>query len=516
MTDSQNNKKEDLSGQDRFAWNLMVSWVSQLVLIISGFVMPRLVDEKVGQVALGIWDFGWSFVSYLALLGFGMGACFNRYISKHRSAGEFDRLNEVANSAVFVQLVVGSAVMLCTILFYFLLPSFFSESLKENTAMAQWVVLFLGFSLSVGMIAGSAKGLLTGYHRWDIHNALHAGDSIFSLTLMVAMLYLTDFGVAGMALGYLCSTIVFETIRFVFASRICKEFHFNLRLANLVTCKEMLIFSIKSMLSNLPPIILLQTINIILVSSIGPAALAIFARPMALTRQIKTFITKFTLMLTPTTGSMQGAGDIKGIQSLFVNTTAISFALTLPGLGFLFIYGDVVLQYWMGSDYALWGLMMVLALGQLLPMGQDTSIRILMGMNQHGRISIWAFILTFVIFAIGLLFSGFKDWELTTAALLFVIPMNIVYGFIVPIYTCRELKLSWFSYVRSSFIRPVIYIIPFLGLLFWSRQAFDANDNVTALTTFICSGVVTIIIYFIYLVPTGMKHKILCRCKLQS
>lgn len=516
MTEITKKKKpEDLTGQDRFAWNLFVSWASQIVLVFSGFIMPRLVDEKVGQVALGIWDFGWSFVSYLALLGFGMGACFNRYIAKYRSAGDFVRLNEVANSAVFVQLLVSFLVTVCTVLFYFILPHFFSDALKENTEMAQWVVLFLGFSLSVGMAAGSAKGLLTGYHRWDIHNALHAGDSVFSLLLMVLLLFYTELGVIGMALGYLISTIVFETIRFVFVGKYCKEFKLDLHVANLATCKEMLIFSIKSMLSSLPPILLLQSINIILVSAIGPAALAVFARPMALTRQIKTFMAKFTLMLTPTTGSMQGAGDIKAIRSLFINMTTLSFAFAIPSLGFLFIYGDVVLQYWMGHDYALWGLIMTLAAGQLLPMGQDTSLRILMGMNYHGRISIIAFITVFVIFAISILFLGINNWELTTAALLYVLPMNIVYGFVVPIYTCRQLNLSWLNYIYNCLIKPIFYVLPYLLLVFYSRYAFDHNEHIQALLAFVAALLVTGCIYFIYLLPQKMQQKILVKCRLK-
>ncbi|CAM2868695.1 lipopolysaccharide biosynthesis protein [Moritella viscosa] len=512
-TNSGAPRKEDLTGQDRFAWNLLVSWSSQLVLVFSGFIMPRLVDDKVGQVALGVWDFGWSFVSYLTLVGLGMGACFNRYIAKHRSAGEFVLLNKVANSAVFVQVIFSLITVLCTVLFYVLLPHYFSDALKENTTTAQWVVLFLGFSVAVRMLTGSACGLLTGYHRWDIHNALHAGDSILSLILMVSALHLTELGVVGMALGYLISTTVFEVLRFISVGKVCKEFHFDLRMVNWSTCLEMLIFGIKSMLSNIPPLILLQTISIMLVSVTGPAALAVFARSMALTKQISTFMTKFTLMLTPTTGSMLGTGDIKEIKYLFINTTALSFAFTLPSLGFLFIYGDVILQYWMGNEYAQWPLIMILAAGQLLPMGQDTSIRILMGMNRHGVISIAACIAVFVIFVIGLLWTGLDNWELTTAAILFVVPMNIVYGFIIPVYTCRQLKLPWLNYVYCSFIKPVIYATPFLGFIFWSRQAFDSDDNSTALVTFLFASIVTSIIYFIFLVPKNMQHKIISCCK---
>jgi len=516
MIDKKEQKKPDLTGQDRFAWNLMVSWASQLVLIFSGFIMPRLVDDKVGQAALGIWDFGWSFVSYLSLVGLGMGACFNRYVAKHRGAGELTLLNYVANSALFVQLIFAAVAMLGTVLFYLLLPPYFGENLAENTHTAQLVILFLGAGVAFQMASGSASGLLTGYHRWDIHNALHAGDSILSIILMVLALYFTDLSVAGMAVGYLISTIIFQSLRFVFVNKICTEFKFNLKMANWKTTKMLLKFGIKSMLSNIPPIILLQTISVMLVSSIGPAALAIFARPMALTKQIKTFMTKFTLMLTPTTGSMQGAGDIQAIQALFINTTKLSFAFALPTLGLLLIYGDVVLHYWMGPEYALWSLVMILAIGQLLPMGQDTSLRILMGLNQHGRISLFAFVAIFVLFGIELLFTGIEQWELTTAALLFVIPMNIVYGFIVPIYTCRELKLSWFSYVFNSFIKPVFYISPFLVCLALSRYEYNQGEWLSASALIGIASIITLFIYFRYLVPLKLRQKFLSRFKLQS
>ena len=509
-------KKDDLTGQDRFAWNLVVSWTSQLVLIFSGFIMPRLVDDKVGQVALGVWDFGWSFVSYLSLVSFGMGACFNRYIAKHRAAGETKLLNKVANSTIFVQLTLSIVAISFTVIFYFLLPVYFGVALAENTVLAQWVIFFLGASVAVRMAMGAASGLLTGYHRWDLHNSIHAGDSLLSIALMVLALYFTDLSITGMAIGYLISTIVFESLRVVCVKKICKEFTFNLKLASWVTCKDALIFGIKTMLSHVPPIILLQAISIMLVSSIGPSALAVFARPVALTKQVKVFMTKFTFMLSPTAGSMQGQGDIKAIQALFLSTTKLSFAFALPSLIFLAIYGDVILHYWMGAEYAIEALIMILAFGQLLPMGQDTSLRILTGMNQHGIISLFAFIAIFVLFVVELLFVGIGNWELTTAALLFVIPMNIVYGVIIPIYTCRELKLPLWGYVYNSFIKPLFYITPFITLLAWSRHAYQLNEFILASVFFAAAGFVTIIIYFIYLVPKVMQQKFLCRLKFQS
>ncbi|WP_137297672.1 MATE family efflux transporter [Psychromonas sp. SP041] len=507
-------KSEDLTGQSRFAWNLMVSWASQLILIFSGFVMPRLVDQKVGQDLLGIWDFGWSFVSYLTLVGLGMGACFNRYIAMHRAANEIMELNKVANSVIFVQIIIAFLVVSTTIIFYFCLPYYFSESLLENTQTAQRVILFLGLSLSIQMLAGSARGLLTGYHRWDIHNVLHAGASILSLALMMVALYFTNLSIEGMAIGYFISTLFFESLRFYYVKKICKEFTFNINLANLSTCKRMLKFGIKSMLSNVPPIILLQTISLLLVSSIGPAALAVFARPMALTKHIKTFMAKFTLMLTPTAGAMQGANESSDLQALFINTTKLSFTFCIPALGGLFIYGDQILALWMGGDYATKELMMILSAGLILSMGQDSSIRILMGMNKHGKISVIALISLMLIFLIGLSFTGIDRLALSTAGLLFVIPMTLVYGILLPVYTCIQLKLSYFSYCRKSILIPILYSLPFFLLMFYSRFLFDQSEHFSALLSAVSAGFITAIIYFIYLLPLKMKKKCMQACKL--
>jgi len=505
------DKKEDLTGQSRFAWNLMVSWLSQLVLIFSGFVMPRLVDDRIGQAALGIWDFGWAFVGYLTLVGFGMGASFNRYIAKHRAAGEIALLNKVANSVIFVQLIIATIVALSTVIFYLLLPTYFADSLNGMDAQAQLVILFLGASLAIQMVSGSARGLLTGYHRWDIHNGLHAASSFGGLLLMLVSLFFTSLGVVGMAISYFIATLTFESLRFVFVRKICIEFNFNLRLARLATCKEMLTFGIKSMLSNLPPILLLQTINIMIVSLVGPAALAIFARPLALTRHINVFMNKFTLMIAPTTGAMAAGDDLKDIRELYINTTKLSFAFSLPALAWLFAYGDTLLFYWMGPDYALWPLMMILAAGQLLPFSQDSSIRILMGLNQHGRVSILAFAAVLICFVILIAIVGIDNWELTTAALFFVLPLTLVYGFFVPIYTCAKLSLNYATYLYNTLCKTVLYALPYFALLALSKTAFCYAYFAVAAATFMLAILVTLIIYFKVLLSPEHQSKVLVK-----
>ena len=44
------------------------------MFIVAGFLMPRMMDYYVGQRLLGVWDLGWSIVSYFELAQIGVGS----------------------------------------------------------------------------------------------------------------------------------------------------------------------------------------------------------------------------------------------------------------------------------------------------------------------------------------------------------------------------------------------------------------------------------------------------------
>src|SRR5690348_219890 len=77
---------DDLTGRDRMVSNVLASWAGHLVFIVAGFVMPRQIDRHIGQVGLGVWDFGWTAVNYFFLAQIGVGVSVNRYVARYRAA----------------------------------------------------------------------------------------------------------------------------------------------------------------------------------------------------------------------------------------------------------------------------------------------------------------------------------------------------------------------------------------------------------------------------------------------
>ena len=65
--------RPDLTGRDRMAWNVFAGWAGYFVMAIAGFLAPRVMDRSLGQESLGVWDFGWSLVTYFNLTQLGVG-----------------------------------------------------------------------------------------------------------------------------------------------------------------------------------------------------------------------------------------------------------------------------------------------------------------------------------------------------------------------------------------------------------------------------------------------------------
>jgi len=497
--------KEDLTGKDKMLWNTFVSWSSHLVLVVSGFIMPRLMGQELGQDQLGSWDFCWTFITYLKFAGIGVGSASNRYVAKYRAENNLDALSRLVSSVVVIQLVVGISLTIATIAIVYAIPIYLSEKLAENLVPIQYVTFFLGISLAINMFFSASRGVLTGYHRWDLHNGLTACYSVLSIVLMMIMLF-SGYGIVGMAQAYLLNTIIFEVLRVYITNRFCKGFSISLSLASKEQCWKLIGFSSKNKLITLPPIFILQSVNFMIVSALGLSALAVFARSLALTRHITTFMSKFTMMLTPSISSMLADNQKKELNLFYLTTTKLSFAFTLPLVIFLGVFGDQIILWWMGPAYVNHTMTIILALGVLLPASQDSSLRLLMGMNVHGKISIYVLVVVLVTFLCFYAYYHEQGFSLEAAAFSLVVPMNLAKGILIPIYTCKKLNLNIFSYLYNSILIPILAVIPFAGLVFLARFLFShGNFNLSWIS--LCSAVVVLTVSYCFLILTKSQRK---------
>jgi O-antigen/teichoic acid export membrane protein len=180
---------DDRTGRDRLVRNVIASWAGHLVFIIAGFVMPRQIDLTIGQVGLGVWDFGWTAVNYFYLAQIGVGVSINRYVARYRAAHNAEGLSRMISSAVLLQSTAAVIVLGLTALSVKFLPLFFADRLAGETETAAWVIGLLGVSVAIRMAIQAFSGVVTGCHRWDLHNFLNASAYAVTVYAMLAVLW---------------------------------------------------------------------------------------------------------------------------------------------------------------------------------------------------------------------------------------------------------------------------------------------------------------------------------------
>ncbi len=497
----------DPTGEKRLTWNVAVSWATQIVTIAIGFIMPRLIDDSLGRASLGIWDFGWAIVSYLSLVNFGLGSNSSYYVATFRAEGNHKRLNELISSAHLVQVLIGVAVVIGTLIAYAFLESWLPETVADHIDDARSIVLFLGLALAVEMLFDAYRGLLTGCHRWDVHNGISSFQYTLSAVCMVTAL-VSGYGLVSLAVIYFGTTLLAEVMRCIAAYRYCPEARLRIGLVNKNDVRRITVFGSKNVISMAGPLAIQQTVSILITMRLGPTMLAAFARPVALIRHMENFILKFAFVIMPTRSSLKGMGQKEELKTFALEMSKVGWAMAIPGGVFLFTYGPTLIELWMGADYVIVELMMLLAVSGSLTAANRPAYRILFGLDRHGRASIVGFIVYGIVLAVGVPVMLFTDAGITAAAIMYVVGDFIFSMVIVPSQLAKVLELSYWRYLwQVSYRALAIGALSYVVLAYMASMDFG-NLALNILVGALVHGVLVISLYWWFLLSDSLKEKI--------
>lgn len=497
-------EKEDLTGRDRLVSNVLFSWGGYFVFIVAGFILPRMIDRRLGQETLGVWDFGWSLVSYFSLVAAGIASSVNRYVAKYRMAGDSSGVNAVVSSACCIMAVSGVLVLGLTVTISLLLPHLFGAKLQENVREAQWVVFFLGASLAVEIAFQPYNGVLTGCHRWGLRNLIESGWHALTVAGQIVILLLGG-NLQSLALIYLIGIVLAYGSRLVAAYRVCPGLSVHPSRVRWTMVKEQFVFGGKTLIPNVSHLLLNQTTSIMIGACLGPALLAVYSRPRSLALQANVLVKRMALVLIPTVSSLQSGGDLPGIRDVLIKSVRYSCYLVLPITLLLVVFGGAVMEFWMGPRYGDGWLPAILALGFLITMVQTPVWPILVGLNAHGRAGLaelWASLCSALLIIVGL---GFFHWGLLAVALAVSLPLAVMNAIYLPLLVRRRIGLGVRQYVRGVAVAPMIHMLPFTGCLVVARLACGGKPLIGLAIGGGLGGVVLAVTYWCCVLPDTIK-----------
>ncbi len=497
----------DLTGRSRMAWNVIISWAGQMVFIVAGFIMPRMIDRKLGQETLGIWDFSWSMVAYFGLIQMGVGSSVSRYVAKYRARGQIDSVSSIVSSVMFLQSAMALVILVLTGLLAYVLPSFWGERLGDGIGDAQVVLLTLGASLAIQIALAAFTGVITGCHRWDIHNYIKAGWHAATLVGMIVVLQL-GLGIRSLALVSLIGLVLTDLNHVVCALVLCRGMQVGLRFVRLAMIRDAFSFGVKTLAPRLANLLLNQTSSILVVTYLGPAALALYSRPRSLAQHTHMLVSKLSFVVMPTASAMHSASRREELRELLVSATRYAACISLPLTIGLAIMGGPLMLLWMGPEYANGTLVALVALGNFAMFTLMPAMSLLTGLNAHGRpgmvhLSAAVCSVGLVILALGPLKLGLEGVALAVG-----LPLTAAYGGYVVVHTCKRVEIPWTTFLGRSLGVPMLCTVPLAACLIASRLFMSAQPLRALWLGSVSGGILLAIAYWRYVLSAQVRRHI--------
>jgi O-antigen/teichoic acid export membrane protein len=498
-------RAEDVTGRSRFATNVLSSWAGHVVLIASGFILPRFINDHLGQVTLGVWDFCWSMVQFFDLAQVGVGASINRDVARYRAEGDFISLRRTVSSAVAVQWVASILALVLTVIGVALLP-LLSSRLGGHVDTARWVLSVLGCTVAVELAFNSYRGVVAGCHRWELQNGITAAAQLIIVPVMVLTL-IRGGGLTALAVVTLVSTALRELVRARVAHRLCPQIAIGPRYASWGEVRRLLVFGSKVSALSLINLVVYQFNILMIVTGAGVGALAIYARPMALVRQIGTFGQKFSMVLTPTAGALDDGRSRAALRDLAVSSTRNAAYLLGPPLIFVGVMGDAVLRLWMGPRFDQSLAAALLAFGHLYPMALYPAVGILVGMDRHGPLVWISAVAGLVACAASSIAVGVFDWGVAGAAGALVVSSTLG-AVAAAVFVTRVIETDVWTFHRRALGQPAVVGLLLIATLLGVRLVTPDHAAVRLIAAMLAGGIVLAPVYWTRVLPPRIRERI--------
>ena len=495
------------------ARNIATNWIWYLLVLASGFIVPRLVSDYLGKQLLGVWVLGWSFVFFVRWLHMGLTSSVSRYVARDRELNNWDGLNHTVNTSLAILLaacILGFAAAAgCSFLVPTLLPDDATPTLIRT---AQWVVVLLSLTAALQLPGGVFNAVITGCERFDLLNIIRVARDTAVLLVIIVVLN-NGYGLIAVVLAVLAGEVCGDLAKWITAIRICPELQLRPAHINKKAGSELITYGGKTVAQGLARGSLYEVNHLMVLNLLGgPAMLAIYSRQTALLKHALRFMKQYAQVFIPRSSAYDAAADQAALRSLLITTTRIGLYFSLPIVLLLCILGDHLVTLWMGPGYKAQTVLIAIALGHLFMIPQQGAYSVLMGQNRHGRIALidWCGVVVGVLLT-WLLIKVF-DMGMLGAAIGLAVPVAVSGGIVMPMIACKTCKLPLPEYLRRIGLAPLLANLPLAICLAASRYYLSgAWIAVGAMVGF----AITIPIYWRLVIPHAMRAQILQRLGIQ-
>ena len=453
----------------KFAANVFSNWTHVGVKLALAFFITPIILKGLGREMYGVWTFVVQAAGFFTVLDLGVNTAIVRFISRFEAKGEHQRARAVFSTG----LLLFSGLALVAISAIALLAPVLARSVELTTTPRRTVVVVLmlvGGEIAVGLVLSVYQATLKALQQFVRLNAIMIVVRLIKNGLIVWLLF-SGYSILAMALVQVGTTLL---RLFLLWLPVRKRFRFRRNDPSRHLVGELTQYSIYSFLITIVLKAMFYTYSLVISIAIHADQVVFFDIPMLILLHTEIVVYSMMSVLTPVISANEARDDLGANRKIFLYGTRYALGLILPMMLALYAHGHDFIRLWQGDAIGETAqpVLQVLVFGFLFYLAQLICNSVLKGVSRH---RVYSFLLLGA--AIGVVATSIPAahrFGLEGIAAATAIPLALVCFFAVPAYTCYVLGLSYWSYLKGCWLRPVLVAIPPVALHLWRPLEVDS------------------------------------------
>ncbi len=432
----ENKLNSTINPKKRLAKNIFSNWAGAGVAAVVGFFMSPFLVHTLGKDSYGVWVLISSVIAYANFFDAGMKQSLAKYLPKYYAKGDYDNLNRVINSSLFIYIIVSAI----TVIFTIVLSIYFTDLFEVPPALfhsVKMAVIFIGLGQAFIFIFLPISAL-GPFHRYDIVNAFGIVVSIVVAALFYVLL-INGYGIQSMALVSFTTGVISLVGRRIIQQKLIPQIKLSVKYIDRSHIRTLLNYGSISFFIVISWLIIFNTANTIIGIFISTSAVAIYSIAGLVITYLRVIISSIGVPLVPTISHLESNADYNEIRGLYGKLSNYLFYLTsCMCVGILFFIDDFI-NLWMGPGFEQTiEIVYILIIPASIYLPQVMANSILLGLNKHKLLL--KILVTEAVSNIVLSLILLQKWGIYGVAYGTIIPQLIIYMFIYPVLFNKVIK----------------------------------------------------------------------------
>ena len=333
---------------NRIAKNTILLSFRTIIIMFVTLFTSRVVLQALGVEDFGVYSAVGGIVAIFSMITTSMSSAISRFLTYSLGKGDYNNLSRVYSTSINIQFCIIIIIGILTLLLgewlllnYMVIPS-------SSLVAARVVLRFSIITFVLQFITVPFRSLIIAYERMAVFAYLGIIEVILKL-LVAYLLYVATSSKLVVYSVLLCGvTLIILLIHIVYCRKSFPSVKYSFNI-NFPVVKEMLGFSIWSLLPNTAYLLNTQGINVLMNMFFGVLANAARGIATQVESAISTFVGNFTTALNPPITKAFAAGDINGMIVLIRRGVKFSFIIILMIAVPLVVECEQILEIWLGE-----------------------------------------------------------------------------------------------------------------------------------------------------------------------